>query len=112
MPPAAICCRHSEIAWSRLNISFLPQTGQNRMHGQPLLTLLFQRPLAVLLDRVVLALAPILSLDPPGLNPALVFHPVQYRVEHPVRPLDAVLGAGFNFLNNRVAVTLTAREQA
>src|ERR1017187_3536345 len=36
---------------------------------------------------------------------------MQHRVEHPVRPLDLVLGAGLDVLDNRVAVTLALGQQ-
>ena len=72
--------RQFAIAWSSLNewfinlfaspsnILFLAQPVENGMNDIPLLQVLFQRPLAVLLQRIVFALAPILDFDPARLD--------------------------------------------
>src|SRR5437660_7892861 len=110
-PPAAICRRQSAMAWSRLNILFPSQTGQNRVNQGPLFVLFFHRPFAVLLERVVFALPPGFTLRPPRLDPTLVFHAVQDGVKHSVGPFQPAAGPGFDLLDDCVAVTLALLQQ-
>jgi len=76
------------------------------MNQRPLLVVLGHRRFAVLFERVIFPFPAGLAFAPARLDQAPVFHPVQHRVKHPVRPLQFAAGAGFDFLNDGVAVTL------
>src|SRR5204863_2477082 len=111
MPPSANCRRQSAMACSRLNIMFLPQAGQDRMDLQPLIAVFFPGLASVFLERIIFPFPAIFTHRPARLDPALALHPVQDRVEHPVGPLELILGAGLDFLNDGVAVTVAVFEE-
>src|SRR5688572_2646667 len=106
MPPMAISRRHSATDLSRLNIFFLPESGQNGVNLQPLFALLPVRFSSTLFDRVIFTLPPCFALHPARFDPALRLHPVQDRVEHSIRPLNLIIRTAFDLLDDRVTVAL------
>src|SRR5687767_9026799 len=100
--------RHCAMRASRSGILFLSQAGEHPVDDGPLLVLGIEGALADLLERVVFSLSAGFGLGPAGLDPTSFFHPVEDGIEHAVGPLDAVAGAGLDFLDNGVAVALAA----
>src|SRR6266404_2820166 len=86
--------------------------AQHRGDYTPLRPFFLERLMAFLFERVVFAPAPGLRLTPARLNPTLPFHPVQHRIQHPVRPLDFFGRQPLNLLDERIPVTLAFGQQA
>ena len=53
----------------------------------------------------------IVGLRPTRLDLALAFESVEHRVERAIGPFHAVLGTGFDLMDDRVAIALPLREQ-
>src|ERR1041385_1879303 len=102
IPSPVICRRQFLIASSRSNILLLPERRQNRMDRRPFLALRVERPFAVLFNRIIFALAAVLSGLPTRTNPAPLLHPVQHRIKHPIRPLHPLAGSLLYLLDNRI----------
>src|SRR5262245_46854052 len=81
------------------------------MNVQPLLSMLLMSLLAVLFQRIIFSLAAVVRFHPARFDPALGLHPVQYGIEHSVRPLKMIVGARFDLLYNGVTVTFAFREE-
>src|SRR5581483_8270642 len=102
--PSMFCSR------SRMFL-FPPQLNEHIMNAQPLLALFVERGLAVLLQRIIFPLPPVLGLDPARFDPTVLLHPVQHRVKHAVGPLQMIVRSRAHLLDDRVTVTLALREQ-
>ncbi len=76
------------------------------MNQRPLFVVFCHRRLAVFFERVVFPLPPGLAFAPARFDQTPVFHPVQNRVKHPVRPLELAIGTGLDLLDDGVAVAL------
>lgn len=51
------------------------------------------------------------GLAPAGFDPTFAFHAMENGVEHAIGPLELLSGAGFDLLNDGVAVTFAAGEE-
>ena len=66
---------------------------------------------AVFFDGIILPLTPGLALAPARFKQAAAFHAMEHRVKHAVGPLELAAGAGFDFLDDGVAVALALGQQ-
>ena len=81
------------------------------MNQRPLFVVPGHRRFAVFFERVIFPLPAGLAFAPARLDQPPVFHPVQHRVQHAVRPLELAIGAGLDLLDDGVTVALTFGEQ-
>src|SRR6267378_4487577 len=94
------------MATSRSNILLPSKASHDRVDELPLLEMLFERALAILLERVIFAFAAIIDLHPAGFDKAFGFHAMKDGIEHAISPFELLFGAGPDFLDDGVAVAL------
>src|SRR5439155_11920277 len=108
---ADISSRQFEIARSRSNIFLLPKPGEDGVHFKPLFALLLVRFASVFLKRVIFSFAAGLGFGPTRLDPALAFHAMEHRIEHPIGPFQLAARAVLDVLDDRVTVAFTLLQQ-
>ena len=84
-----------------------PDAAQGRVDRLPLLALRRELRPSVLGEAVVLAPASGVGLAPLGGDKPLALEPVQYRVEHPVGPLQVAAREITDALDDRVTVAVS-----
>ena len=97
--------------FSRSNIFFLAQAGEDGVDDGPLLLVFFKGAFAVLFEGIIFALAAGLGFGPAGFDEAAMLKAMEDGVKHAVGPLHLVLGAGLDLLDDGVAVAFAARKQ-
>ena len=88
-----------------------PEAGQHTMDKGPLFVVFGHGGFAVFFERVIFAFAACLALAPAGFDEAAVFEAVEDGVEHAVGPLEFAAGAGFDFLDDGVAVAFAVGQE-
>ena len=88
-----------------------PEAGQDTMDKGPLFVVFGHGGFAVFFEGVIFAFATGLALAPAGFDEAAVLEPVQDGVEHAVGPLEFAAGAGFDFLDDGVAVAFAVGKE-
>src|SRR5207247_5970258 len=95
---AGVSSRPCELARSRSNIFLLPKPGEDGVHFKPLFALLLVRFASVFLKRVIFSFAAGLGFGPTRLDPALAFHAMEHRIEHPIGPFQLAARAVLDVL--------------